>query len=264
MASATLPPPTAALPDTAACAPLERCGHTGRVCRAPPACMRGPSRGRTRSDKGIRQRTSSSNVSCSRCGMVLPSDASGHSLGSRAPCAPDGAVTHAASTGVQAGSLAPTARASAAGQRTGRAAPGDCSHTPRPSEPSPARATVALQAGHCPAPARMTAGHAGWRPARSLALLSRRQHQPPPGAAPRPCEPAPLDRAPVRRCAGGPLQHGVQVPQAARSLPAGQAHAQLPGAQQVAQRSGARARDRVRDPPPACDERGRPELRRPE
>ncbi len=50
----------------------------------------------------------------------------------------------------------------------------------------------------------------------------------------------------------GPVQHGVQVAQAARSLLAGHALAQLLGAQHAAQRSGARARELVRDPPRAC------------
>ncbi len=64
-------------------------GHTGGGGHAPLAWMQGHRPGRTRCAQGGRQRTRSSSVPCSRCGSVLPSDAS-RALASRAPCAPAG------------------------------------------------------------------------------------------------------------------------------------------------------------------------------
>ncbi len=58
------------------------------------------------------------------------------------------------------------------------------------------------------------------------------------------------------------MQHGAQAAHAASALLAGHARAQLPGAQQLAQRAGGYARKRGRDTPRACGARRCPEPRR--
>jgi hypothetical protein len=256
MPSAMLPPRTAALPDTAARAPLEPCGHTGarlmHACAAPAGAAPGATRA-SGSARGPR--------TCRAAGAAWCCPATHRSIRSARALPTHQRVPSRVrpSPGDR-----PTARASTAGHRTGQAAPGDSSQIkPRPSEPSPARCTVALQDVRdlplhaCPLGIQ-AGGQRGERSRRAAACTTVRRALRPARAPPRPsCAHRSGDAL------RGPLQHGIQVPQAARSLLAGHALAQLLRAQHLAQRSGARARDRVRDPPPACDERCCPELRRP-